>query len=635
MSWMVRLYETYNNCVGQVGAETSENEVPLLPICHTTQKAQVEIVLDGEGIFKRAKIIPKNDARTIIPCTENSSSRTSGESAHPLCDKLQYLAIDYLVRSGGKKAYSDSFITLLESWCSSDYSDPKLIAILNYVKRGRIIEDLIDQKIFISGDDGKLISTVTKTPGVELPKIFDVLAIQEDAFIRWVVEIPGVLETRVWRDKSLWNKWIKFYLHSKINETLCYASGEMHIPAELHPAKIRNDGDKAKIISANDASNFTYRGRFTEDDQPVTVSLEVSQKAHSALRWLISRQGYRKEDLAVVAWATTGAPIPKPTDDALSILDIDDMPEGNDISFSTAQTVGVKLRNKIAGYRGELGDITSVDVMVLDSATTGRLSVVYFCELKGSDFLVRIDSWQVACAWLHTYGSIEVKDGVTGKPKKKIVPFIGAPSPADIAEAAYGSRVDDNLRKSTIKRILPCIIESRKVPLDLVESTFRRACNRQSMDYWKWNKTLSIACALFKNYQREENFSMALDTNRKTRDYLYGRLLALAESLEDWALSLAGENRETNAARLMQRFSERPYSTWRTIELALNPYKARLGGKSSKRQRMIDDVVASFDPSDFLSDRRLSGEFLLGYHCQREFLRNQTELNQEAEVVNR
>lgn len=115
---------------------------------------------------------------------------------------------------------------------------------------------------------------------------------------------------------------------------------------------------------------------------------------------------------------------------------------------------------------------------------------------------------------------------------------------------------------------------------------------------------------------------MTLDPNRKTRDYLYGRLLALAESLEEWALNKANEDRPTNAARLMQRFSERPYSTWRTIELALSPYKARLGGKSKIRQGLIDEVIAAFEPDDFISDKRLSGEFLLGYHSQREFLRN-------------
>ena len=115
---------------------------------------------------------------------------------------------------------------------------------------------------------------------------------------------------------------------------------------------------------------------------------------------------------------------------------------------------------------------------------------------------------------------------------------------------------------------------------------------------------------------------MALEPTRTTRDYLYGRLLALADSLEEWALNEANEGRQTNAARLMQRFAERPFSTWRTIELALTPYKARLGGKSKKRQWMIDEVMALFNPDDFTNDKPLSGEFLLGYHSQREFLRS-------------
>lgn len=114
---------------------------------------------------------------------------------------------------------------------------------------------------------------------------------------------------------------------------------------------------------------------------------------------------------------------------------------------------------------------------------------------------------------------------------------------------------------------------------------------------------------------------MALDEGRKTRDYLYGRLLALADSLEQWALNKAGEDRQTNAARLMQRFADHPCSTWRTIELSLESYKARLGGQSKKRQALIDKVHAMFDPpEDYMSDKKLSGEFLLGYHCQRAAL---------------
>ena len=119
---------------------------------------------------------------------------------------------------------------------------------------------------------------------------------------------------------------------------------------------------------------------------------------------------------------------------------------------------------------------------------------------------------------------------------------------------------------------------------------------------------------------------MALEEDRGTRDYLYGRLLALADSIEGYALWQADEMRDTTAARLMQRFADRPFSTWRNIELALTPYKSRLrtSEKGSrflwKREKLLDQIQCRFQANDFTSDRALSGEFLLGYHCQRASL---------------
>jgi CRISPR-associated protein Csd1 len=42
------------------------------------------------------------------------------------------------------------------------------------------------------------------------------------------------------------------------------------------------------------------------------------------------------------------------------------------------------------------------------------------------------------------------------------------------------------------------------------------------------NKVFSIACALYRKLNEKEGYDMALEEGRKTRDYLYGRLLALA-----------------------------------------------------------------------------------------------------------
>ena len=87
MSWIEKLRSTYENCVTQIG--NPNDDVPLLPVCHTTQKAHITVVVDGDGNFCRAFVVPKPEARTIIPATEESAGRTSGTTPHPLCDKLQ------------------------------------------------------------------------------------------------------------------------------------------------------------------------------------------------------------------------------------------------------------------------------------------------------------------------------------------------------------------------------------------------------------------------------------------------------------------------------------------------------------------------------------------------------------------
>lgn len=649
MSWIQKLYETYENCQSMIGSGSDKNEVPLLPICHTTQKAQIEIVIDQDGNFKHARVVPKNEARTIIPCTESSGGRSGKKpETHPLCDKLQYVAKDF-IDYGGKvtigyakdpKEPHKKYQEVIKKWCKSEYSHPKAKAVLEYIEKGNMIKDLADHQVLFVGTDGKLLEKWDKKVMKDAPN-----SRQDEAFIRWIVEIPNDPQASVWTDLSLFKSWIKYYSSIKESNALCYVTGEEVPTAEQHPRNIRRDGDGAKLISSgktkdqkgkekvNDPTGFTFLGRFSDAKQACGVSFEVTQKAHNALRWLIGKQGKvflegkRKEPgLTIVAWATSGKEIPDPLADSFSILKLDAMQSDSAPSASTAQELALKLKKKIAGYSTNLGDTSGIVVMGLDSATPGRMAISFYRELTGSDFLERIDNWHESCAWNHDYRFIELPTQKKSGTKKNYIRFVGAPAPNDIAEAAYGS--DDKLRKTTVERILPCIIDRQKIPRDLVESTVRRASKRVGMEDWEWNKTLSIACALYKKYQKdykEEDFDMALDENRKTRDYLYGRLLALAEGLEQWALKKAGEDRQTTAARLMQRFADHPYTTWRTIELALGPYKARLGGKSSKRQRLISEVTAMFAPDDFISDKKLSGEFLLGYHCQREALWNQKD----------
>lgn len=632
-SWIQVLYETYENCQSMIDASTEEDNIPLLPICHTTQKAQIEIVLDENGKFKRARIVPKNEARTIIPSTEKSAGRTSGEAPHPLCDKLQYIAADYPKFGGEKDHYYNSYITLLGKWV--EYGAPRKVRLIyEYARQGTLISDLVKYGILFVDNNNKLIfqrSGKKETNG--RLDIFDLLPgkidpssgkftnWQAEAFVRWRVEIPGDPRSAVWEDQEIIQSWIDFYSSTRERKALCYVTGKESFAADQHPAKLRNDGDKAKLISSNDLQGYTFRGRFTNADQAATVGFSTTQKAHSALRWLIGRQGYNRYGLAIVAWATSGKLVPQPTDNASTLL-WGDIPSEIVTTAYTAQELAIKLRNRIAGYGKELANTDEVIVMALDSAVPGRMAITYYRDLTGSDFLQKIENWHSSCSWLHTYLYMQEKDG-NGKEKKRFVPFVGAPAPDDIAEAVYAVNrngkfeLDEKLRKLTIMRLLPCIVDDQPIPRDLVESVVRRASNRIGLEDWQWEKTLSIACSLFKkSRQGKEEYGMSLDENRRARDYLYGRLLAVADVLEERALSQGEKKRATNAARYMQLFSQHPFSTWKQIHDLLTPYILRLGG-ATYYKNLIAEVMELFDPDDFISNAPLSGEYLLGYYCQR------------------
>ncbi|MBN1602014.1 MAG: type I-C CRISPR-associated protein Cas8c/Csd1 [Chitinispirillaceae bacterium] len=646
MSWIKHLYDTYNANSKNIG--DVNDAVPLLPLCHTIQNAHIQITIDNDGNFLRAAVVKKENAPTIIPCTEGSSSRAGKKpKGHPLCDSLQFIAGDFVkyggnVTSGYAKEPGfphSNYLKELNDWCISPHNHPKVTSVLKYVKKHCVIEDLVKQKILYTDVNNTLIKGKTKEQLKELfgsvdtiPEIFhliqpdqaDKTIDQSSAFIRWCVEIPGNLETEVWNDKSLWQCWIDIFSESESSEGICYVTGINGRLGKNHPKRIRKGNDNAKFISIPcDKSFITFQGRFTDDlgEQASGVSFEVSQKAHSALRWLIGRkQAFKNGDQVIVSWALNGQEIPDPLSNTFDLFvnENTSLDTVMDYESDIGQSFSQKLNKLIAGYSVKLGSTNNIIVLGIDSASPGRLSITYYRELTGSEFLVRIEGWHSALAWKQR---IVIEDANGKRKTTKTIWPTCAPSPKSIALAAFGRRVDEKLKKATVERLLPCIIDGLQLPRDIVDATVHRACNRAGLEQWEWEEVLGVVCSLYKGYylrnqKDQRSYSMALETDRTTRDYLYGRLLAAADLLESVALHVTEKSRPTTAARLMQRFADRPFSTWRTIELSLVPYRARLKGQT-KYDKTITEVLALFNHDDFILDKQLSGEFLLGYHCQR------------------
>ena len=103
MNWMYALHATYEqnrDYVGRIDKEPAHGNrkerliTPLLPLYHSMQNAHITITLNKRGELINASLNNQNSQPTIIPVTEASGGRTSGACAHPLCDKLQYVAGD-------------------------------------------------------------------------------------------------------------------------------------------------------------------------------------------------------------------------------------------------------------------------------------------------------------------------------------------------------------------------------------------------------------------------------------------------------------------------------------------------------------------------------------------------------------
>jgi CRISPR-associated protein Csd1 len=609
--------------------------------------------------------------KVVLPATESSAGRSSGEAPHPLADKIQYIAKDYKKYGGRKKSYFSSYEKQIANWCNSNHAHDKAVAVYNYIKKGKVVEDLIIAKVLHADKDNKLLAywPFEVDQDNPLPLVFKVLPAlpkekrqnkdkpeveQGDALVCWSVEKGGELDSSTWNDLSLQQSWIDFDALTSGKPDFCYITGQDKPLAVNHPAKLRHTGDKAKLVSANDSAGFTFRGRFTDNDgvQAVGVSFEVTQKAHNALRWLISRQGHRNGDQVYVAWAISGKSIPAPLEDSWSLLgkpvslqveDKDQQESCLDHSIDLGESFAHQFNKYLAGYRSRFELNDQIVVMGLDSATPGRMGIIYYRELLASEFLERLQEWHTQFAWPQRH-TIEVPNSKMGKkPGSKTIWPVSSPVPRSIAEAAYGDilKSNDSLKKSLHQRILPCIVEGRSFPRDIMNSAVRRASNRNNCETWEWERNLGVACALYRGfYQRHPDnnqrrkYAMTLEEDNRSRDYLYGRLLAIAERIEEIALAVGGENRPTTAARLMQRFADRPSSTWRNIELGLQPYMHRLQnsrpGFLTNRKKELDAVTSAFQVRDFASDKSLSGEFLFGYHCQRMIYRNtQAETSQE------
>ncbi len=583
MSLTQQAYETYSfaekNFCGVYIAGAKE---PLAPVAHTITKASIEITIDKNGKFLQANAVDKTDEKTIFPVTEESAGRTSNaaEQPHPLCEQLQYLY-------PGKK-----YLEQLAQWEASPYSHPILTAVLKYVEQGSIVEDLSVAGLIKKDADGNIKN------GKD--------------FVRWIVSGIGTEEGECWRNRRLQDSFVNWYALQQSEKTdYCMISGQIAVPAKQHAKGIVALNGNAKLISANDTSGFTYRGRFQNDAEALCVGYITSQKIHNALRWVIANQGLYFGGRCFVCWNSRGKRLPHP-------MGIMARQKGKTEEVYTPTAYREQLKNTLNSWKNEFPSDANAVTAVFDAATSGRLSLTYYSELQAADFIDRLGFWEETCCWLNGDFGIQ------------------SPSLFNITLYAFGTlresgfEADDNITKQVMLQLLSCRMEKSVFPVSVRNSIVQKANNFQIIPDDKEHKYLRRAllftcCAVIRKYRYDrfkEEWTMALEPDKKDRSYQFGRLMAIMEKIEKDTYC-SDDTRETNIIRRQQAFVARPYSVAASVlsHLKIAYYPQLPVAARIKYERQIEEIMEILSESNYSDlNKPLSDTYLLGYYLQKKEL---------------
>lgn len=601
MGLMQQACETYEHAEKTLAGVYQDRKAPLAPISHSITKAAIEITLYADGSFVQATTVGEEDAATIFPVTEESVGRTAAPCAHPLCDQVAYLS-----PCDDKKRML--YLEQLRRWRDSAFSHPFLAAICCYVENGTLLHDLAQ---------AGLIPQEASAPDEKAQK----------QFVRWrVIGVDGE-EPACWKNRNLQNAYIRFYRSciAARASVLCAVTGEHTAAAAQHAKGVFSMYGNAKLISANDKSGFTHRGRFLDDSEVVAVGYEASQKAHNALRWVIANQGHTVGGRAFVCWCPQGKRLPAPRYSLQSRANATPKYQPSDYRE--------ELRRILRGLQSDFSTSNTAVIAVFDAATTGRLSLNYYSALPVNDFLERLAVWEETCCW---------QNGRFG---------IQSPALDKIARFAFGTlredkkgvqlAVDDNVLKQVYLRLLTCRVETALFPFDIERALVEKAGhlalypNDKKSNYLR-SDLLFTACAVIKKYYSDnckEEWNMALEPEKKNISYQFGRLLAVLEKIEQDTYD-KGEDRETNAMRMQAMYTQRPMHTFRIlIEHLRTAYYPKLAaGGQVYYEKIIGQIVeqiALCPDSD--PDAPLADVYLLGYYLQKNELYKSKKDNNDTE----
>ncbi|UUX32772.1 type I-C CRISPR-associated protein Cas8c/Csd1 [Fundicoccus culcitae] len=603
---------------GKVGQKLEHSTTRLLPIYHndrvvTDSDNVIEIVMDESSNFITVSKLDQN-SYIIFPVTLDSVSR-SGVNAppHPLQDDLQYLTTEF-----DEKKYA-AYIKQLKEWV--EVSNVKELKIIyNYMLKNSIISDIssyLDKKI-----------------------------IAKKTFVTFSIKKPDSFWTPT-NSSELHEDYID-YVKSSLSEEeqgICSITGKKMYLSDKHRGLLGT----AKLISVSN-NKETYSGRISDKSKVSFLGYETSEKIFLMLRYLLSQRSYSRSIGDATYLVTWDATLEAENIDLTKQVNEEDfdsrfaqysMPKENkneapeDILNPILSTERIK---HLSGYKAVNKD-SDYFVLIINKISNGRISIKYFRNFSGSELSDRILNWYQTTNW-----PVWTKEGskhITLGLNNLVQRIIGT----ETKDKKIVSR-NEALNRWYIEKLLMSILEGNRLPLDLVTVVRSNITHRERYSN-TWQQMELASLSLIKKYHAdylikisEKEVSPVLENN-SDRSYLFGRLMAIAENIEQ--LSMGEFTRTTLVSKYWHQLCVRPQSAFNQVKSRLLPYERRLQKSKPKaflnRDRLIQDIYSQLDLNDeylLNPDKPLSELFLVGYYAQKNALSSNlktTKNENEEETV--
>lgn len=644
MTWVKDLIDTYDNF--------RDVEVDgFVPFPHIGQilikntKNFIDVTIDENGKFIGASVYVNNDKKfknssTSFPATEHSAKRTGTnaiKAPHALTDKLVYFI---LPDKQDSESGFDIYLENMKEWVDFSPSCIQIKSIYTVLKNLR--------------DSNKDIRELLKLNITNFKKVKD----QNDwscyysHIIRWIVVTKNPDdETKTWRNEEVIDSWEKFTIHKKgLNDTgiLDYFSGKDEPSIEFYgkPIKLFGSG-KLISFSTNEDGLKNYSGeRFLNSrdtkrniqSYKARLSYISAQKLECALGWISENQSIKlfenDPNELLMVWTprlqenknqcTYDPNVKKST---VFTFDADSF---NEKMYKSENEAFCKMLLGLENNLAEYPEHTSI--MIISKSTIGRITPTLYESYSTFEYMCKLRSWYEKCRF-YTYNP------AVKKYEERMISLFRIAKCYSSREIQKGDSILFEPSKHAyifaFKSLLNSVLHSVPVPYVIMQNIVQKASfpgkyAKSGGIRKNWEYVVESACAMIRYMHMEKNpekgeKDMSLDRESKNVSYLFGRLLAVMDRIEDYALYLKDKEnknrRDTNAKRLWSAYVSRPFSTFNNLRSNIQPYLSSLNGGTRKRfEDEITEIINGLDLQKDNLNKPLQPEYLLGFYHERKEL---------------